>query len=237
MKVRQLQRLIQGLVVAAAAAASVPALAQNTVTGGTATLTFSDNAVSTLSLISVTVGASGSTSVVTPGKVFSFPITDGTFSGDALSTVITDPSAGVTLTRNSTVITLNDFKVDRDTRTLLGDITIGGTITQDIALYTFTSVTEDMTDPANRKVNATGMFITELALNTLGDALGVPTFLRPAVAQVDFGTLVGDVQVAAIPEPSTYLLMGLGLAGVGLLKRRRDAQARADEGAVLPQAA
>lgn len=233
MKLQQLQRLFKGIVAAAAVAATLPAAAQS-VTGGTATLTFSDDAVSTLSLIGVSVSATGSASTVTPGQVFSFPITGGTFSGDALDTVITDPAAGVTLTRGATVITLNDFRVDRGTSTLYGDIVIGGSTTEDAALYTFTSITEDMSDFYNRQVSASGMFITELALNTLGDALGVPTFLRPVVAEVDFGTLTGNV--AVVPEPSTYLLMGLGLAGVGLLKRRRAASSER-EPAAAPQAA
>ncbi|AKJ27462.1 PEP-CTERM sorting domain-containing protein [Caldimonas brevitalea] len=231
-------RTFKRLLLAVAAAAAIPSVASAqawTVDGGNATLTFSQEALDTLNLITVSVSGSGETTSPGAGQ-FVFPIIDGTFSGDSLATIITQPTAGVNLTRGETVISLNDFRVDAASKTLFGDITIGDTVTQDTALYTFTTVTEERVSlggqQEERRLSSSGMFITETALNTLSDALGVPAFLRPVVGEVDFGTLNGVVNVtAAVPEPSTYALLGLGLAGVGFLSKRRRAKAASEEAA------
>lgn len=40
-------------------------------------------------------------------------------------------------------------------------------------------------------------------------------------ATANFGTLNSTITVTAVPEPSTYALMGVGLIGLGLMARRR----------------
>lgn len=37
----------------------------------------------------------------------------------------------------------------------------------------------------------------------------------------DFGTITSTINVSAVPEPSVYALMGVGLVAVGLVSRRR----------------
>jgi len=68
-----------------------------------------------------------------------------------------------------------------------------------------------------------GLSITTAGFNTFVQALGLLKNGKLALAGVDnFGTINSTiVATAAIPEPSTYALMGLGLVGMSLVARRR----------------
>ncbi len=222
---------------ALAVAAALPAAhAASSVSSGTSTLTFSDTAIDTLALISVTVGASGSTGVVNPGRTFSLPVAGGTFdASDAFATLGTVSDAGVTLNKTGMSITLADFHVDVASKTLYGDITIGGSTTDNAAIYTFTNLVENKIDATHRTINGSGMFLTASAVKTLGDALGVPPFLQGVVGTVDFGTLNTDVVLTttAVPEPETFALMGLGLGVLAFMQRRRARNAAAGSAITL----
>ncbi|MCW7537884.1 hypothetical protein OOT46_08485 [Aquabacterium sp. A7-Y] len=174
-------------------AAAGPAQAQ--VTGGQSILTFSQDAVSTLTLIGVTVAAAGTAGTVTPGVAFSFPVAGGTVLDNQVASVDTDPNAGVTLTRGSTVITLYRFKLDVAAKRLRGDINVNGSVSPGEDIYEVRSIVETPATPPWRDLAATGLYLTPGALKKLGDALGVPEYLRPTVAQVDFGRLDGRLQL------------------------------------------
>lgn len=56
------------------------------------------------------------------------------------------------------------------------------------------------------------------------DASGLLQVVDSAVAFREHGLIAGTTQIVAVPEPSTYMMMGLGLIGLGLarqVQRRR----------------
>ena len=59
------------------------------------------------------------------------------------------------------------------------------------------------------------------AADALVAAFGLPSFYAGLATGVNFGNL--KVDVTAVPEPSSYALMGLGLVGMGFVARRRRA--------------
>ncbi|MCL6546715.1 MAG: PEP-CTERM sorting domain-containing protein, partial [Bryobacteraceae bacterium] len=47
---------------------------------------------------------------------------------------------------------------------------------------------------------------------------GIPT--NPGAYHDNWGSLTLSIEESLIPEPTTFLLMGLGLAGLGLIRRK-----------------
>lgn len=147
-------------------------------------------------------------------------------------------------------LSISNLNVDLTTKTVYADIDGSngvGKISQ-YALWTFNSLsgptTFNVPNPAAQTTfvsenSITGLFASQatidniftkaLALNATGKA-GLLAVNDPTKGGgAGFGTIVSKITVLAtpnsvtpaIPEPSTYALMGLGLVGIGLVARRR----------------
>jgi hypothetical protein len=150
-------------------------------------------------------------------------------------------TAGLRLTKAfNPSIALTDFTFDLSTNTLFGDLLVGSALLpilnlNDQSLLTATSVSSSFGGVVGTNITSSATTRT-LGLDASGFVLsqGFRDYLTAAelnpddygyiadlIGSVKIGTVSVTPTVPAIPEPSTYALMGLGLVGMALVSRRR----------------
>lgn len=140
-------------------------------------------------------------------------------------------TSGMAIKKGLTTVKLTNFTYDVATNSLFGDISAGlllnlsnqslltantvfGNFCGIIGGQELTSVTSSST---SRVLGlAASDFVLSDAFNTFLTDNGVDPAAMAFVA-----TMVKSVNIGAVPEPSTYVLMGLGLVGIAATARRK----------------
>lgn len=234
-------------VVAASAASAAPG-DPVTFAGGTGTLAFGVTGVSGLATAGVSIAAlPGATSVITTpasngGRpVVTQAVTGFTLAGGDTTANVGDQIATLQLAGSGIklisvdeegnvlgdVATLTDFYFQVSDKTLYGTVTIDGVATTQ-GIYVGTTLTGATTVPevgTTATNTVTGLKLSASFAQAVGVKLGLDQGVIDFVKTLNFGTLTSTATVApAVPEPSTYALMGLGLAGATFVARRRAAK-------------
>lgn len=196
---------------------------------GTGVLTVSSAAQTNLGYGGITFGAQAGSTTSQSGSVLTQAATGVTTdaANSALATV--DFVGSGWILKNSTLtITYNDISADLTNKIIYADVTDNLGTTDHLALFNVATVSGSTAIPAGLTNGQTASFANTLSgltlttaaatrIGTVANAANLVGFLQ----SIDFGTYAVNTTVTAVPEPSTYAMVGLGLLAVGAVARRR----------------
>ena len=207
------------------------------------TLTLSQDALDALSITNTSVSPGGYARDLGPNSSglsqYSLPITSLSVDVSLFPLSLTLPSAaqvnGSSLTftdnNNGKAVTFANLSVNFKNDTIYGDFTSAAGTTKQLDLFNFT-VTQPLKFSLTGGISLTeqmgNLAMTSDAVTAFQQGLSLPKAVTLLLPTINFGTIdakivpwIRSTPLKAVPEPSTYAILGVGLAAAGLTLRRR----------------
>lgn len=209
------------------------------ITSSTGTLQFDSSLMGALGTAGINFNAvapatydSGNAKVSTTVNSFTYESTTGAFSsvtltgGGQFAMPTTKYVFGIRVGGPGDV-SLTDLTINLGSKTVSAFVSgANGVVSGTYDIFSFASSTGDTAIPGAGTYSfaTSGLSLTTKGVDLISQGLKLSATGKNILSDVEsFGTLSGTVTVTAVPEPSTYALLGAGMLAVGTMARRRRA--------------